>query len=196
MRHIGIYGGSFDPIHTGHAIVAGYMSQFAGLDELWLMVSRRNPLKTDSMPAPDRHRLAMAALVAARCRGVRVSDFEMHLPAPSYTYVTLCRLREQHPDCRFSLVVGSDSWLSFHRWRNAREILEEFGIIVYPRPGYPMPEHTPPGVALAADAPRMEISSTFIRRQIAEGRDMAFFVPDDVLSYIHRHNLYIGIYGK
>ena len=107
---IGIYSGSFDPIHTNHAMVANYCAQWGGVDEVWLMVSRLNPLKEGSHPIEDLHRLHMVKLVAEMCRNVKASDFELGLPQPSYTYVTLCRLREQYPEHEFVLIVGSDNW--------------------------------------------------------------------------------------
>ena len=136
---IGVYCGSFDPIHTGHAMVANYLAQYGGLDEVWLMVSRHNPLKVGRDPASEPHRLAMVKFVAEGCSRVVASDFEFSLPVPSYTYVTLCRLRERFPQHKFVLIIGSDNWHNFNRWRDSESILREFGLIVYPRPGYDLP---------------------------------------------------------
>lgn len=187
---IGIYCGSFDPIHTGHAMVANYVSQWGGVDEVWLMVSRLNPLKDGRLPADDSHRLAMAQLVAAECKGVTVSDFEMHLPLPSYTYVTLCRLRESYPQHRFKLIIGSDNWLEFGRWRDSEKIIDEFGLLIYPRPGYEVTELPDRGVTLLGESPTSLISSTFIRKAVAEGRNVNYFVPPPVASYIEKNGLY------
>lgn len=189
-RRVCVYGGSFDPVHTGHGIVASYVAQWGGFDEVWLMVSRHNPIK-DGRPASETDRLAMAELVAARCPGVRVSDFEMRLPSPSYTYTTLCRLRAAYPDCEFTLLVGADNWVSFDLWRDNDRIVEEFGIVIYPRRGFEVEEETlPPGVSYLSEAPRVEISSTFIRKAISEGRNVEFFLPPDVKEYAEAHNLY------
>lgn len=187
---VGIYCGSFDPIHTGHAMVANYVSQWGGVDEVWLMVSRLNPLKDGKKPAADSHRLAMAKLVAEECHGVVASDFEMHLPLPSYTYVTLCRLRETYPDYKFKLIIGSDNWLEFCRWRDYEKIIEEFGLIIYPRPGYEVTDLQGSGVKMLPDSPTSFISSTFIRKAVAEGRNVNYFVPPAVASYIKKNGLY------
>lgn len=188
---IGIYSGSFDPIHTGHAMVANYVSQWGGVDELWLMVSRLNPLKAGHAPSEYVHRMAMAGLVAAKCRKVVVSDFELSLPLPSYTYVTLCKLREHYPMHEFVLVVGADNLLSLDKWRNPEEILKEFGMIVYPRPGYELPVSLPEGVTVLGDGvPEAYVSSTFIRDSVARGKDVNYFVPCEVAEYIRNNNLY------
>ena len=163
---IGVYSGSFDPVHTGHAMVANYVAQWGGVDEVWLMVSRQNPLKEGRMPAEDCHRLAMASIVAKQCNSVKVSDFELSLPLPSFTYVTLCKLREKYPQ-------------------------HEFGMIIYPRPGYSLPNVLPEGVsAIGNDAPVALVSSTFVRETIAKGGNVNYFVPCKVADYINENNLY------
>lgn len=187
---IGVYCGSFDPIHTGHALLANYIAQFTDIDEVWLMVSPRNPIKSQGYVASDAERLEMVELVASSCRNVVASDFEFSLPLPSYTYVTLCNLRERFPGHNFRLIIGSDNWEIFHRWRNADEIRKEFGLMVYPRPGHPVSGDLPGNVELLADAPVTDVSSTFIRRAISEGKDMNFFLPEKVSDYISLHRLY------
>lgn len=187
---IGIYSGSFDPIHTGHEMVANYCSQWGGVDEVWLMVSRLNPLKEGLTPAPDFHRLKMATLVAERCEHVIASDFEMHLPLPSYSYVTLCRLRETYPEHEFTLIIGSDNWVNFGRWRDAHKIIKEFGLIVYPRPGYEFPWQPPKGVIVLGKSPTAQVSSSFIREAVASGANINGFVPAHVADYIKANGLY------
>lgn len=187
---IGVYCGSFDPIHTGHAMVANYVSQWGNVDEVWLMVSRLNPLKEGKKPADDHHRMAMARLVAEGCRKVTASEFEMHLPLPSYTYFTLCRLREKYPGHKFKLIIGSDNWIEFQRWRDSEKIIREFGLIIYPRPGYDVSDLPDDGVVLLDDGPTSFISSTFIRNAVAAGKDINYFVPSPVASYIKEHRLY------
>lgn len=189
---IGIYSGSFDPIHIGHAMVANYCAQWGGLDEVWLMVSRLNPLKEGSRPEADLHRFRMVKLVAEECHGVKASDFELNLPLPSYTYVTLCKLREQYPEHEFKLIIGSDNWANIGRWRNAHKIIREFGILIYPRPGFELPQDPPPGVELISSGPTAFVSSTFVRNAVAEGANINFFVPLVVADYIREHNLYIN----
>ncbi len=187
---IGVYSGSFDPIHTGHAMVANYVAQWGGVDEVWLLVSPLNPLKEGHSPISDQHRLAMARLVAEECTHVKASDFEFYLPLPSYTYVTLTKLRERYPEHDFTLIVGSDNWVNFGRWRDAHKIIKEFGLLIYPRPGYEVPEDPPEGVSVIGNGPTSFISSTFIREALRERANVNFFVPLNVARYIGRHNLY------
>lgn len=191
---IGIFSGSFDPIHIGHAMIANYMVQTCGLDQLWLMVSRRNPLKNDSCPADDLDRLEMVKFVTARNPRLRASAFELPLPEPSYTYRTLTLLRERYPDDEFVLIIGSDNWLKFDLWRDHDRIVDEYRMIVYQRPGFEISEDEvaslPANVTLLHDAPLAEISSTFIREGIKKGMNLSFFLPDEVLDYIKRKKLY------
>ena len=188
---IGIYGGSFDPIHTGHAIVANFVSQCGVVDEVWLMVSRRNPLKTRDAAASEDQRLAMANLVAGKCRKVSVTDIELQLPSPSYSYDTLLALKEKYPDKEFSLIIGSDSLENFSNWKNYIKIQKEFGVIVYPRPGYPLEGEEPVGMKFLTGAPEFSISSTLIREYIRDGWNYNYFVPTEVAAYIREHNLYV-----
>lgn len=187
---IGIFSGSFDPVHCGHAMAANYLAQYCGLDRVWMMPSPLNPLKTASPPADASRRLDMCRIVAAKCAGVHVSDFEFSLPSPSYTYRTLSALRETYPQHDFVLVIGSDNWLSFKKWRNPEEIISEFGLIIYPRPGYDVEGPLPENVILLKEAPVALISSTFIRQAVASGRNLNYFVDSDVADYIRMNSLY------
>lgn len=189
---IGVFGGSFDPIHSGHAMVANYAAQWLGLDEVWLMVSPLNPLKQGSLPASDNHRLRMAETVAQKCTGVKASDFEFSLPKPSYTARTLQELQKTYPQHEFSLIIGSDNWLEFDKWRDTDNILSNFKIIIYPRPGYDIVDNTlPDGVTLAEEAPQALISSSFLRKSVKEGKNLNFFLPPEVFEYIKDKKLYI-----
>ncbi len=177
--NIGIFGGSFDPIHQGHVNLAKYVLDHTDLDEVWLMVSPLNPLKPQGYVASNEQRLEMARLAVEGIPGIKVSDFEFHLPIPSYTYKTLTELKKNYPDHDFRLIIGGDNWATFDRWRNHEEILKEFGIIVYPRPGEDLNSQlSNPNSQLAApklkqvsilnsqflkNAPQMPISSTQIR---------------------------------
>ncbi len=131
---IGVFGGSFDPIHNGHIILAQYALEHTDLEQLWLMVSPRNPLKDHGPLATDEQRLEMARLAVADIPGIEVSDFEFNLPRPSYTYLTLSELQKAYPEHKFSLLIGGDNWANFRLWRNPDEIISRFGVIVYPRP--------------------------------------------------------------
>jgi nicotinate-nucleotide adenylyltransferase len=191
---IGVFSGSFNPIHTGHAMIANYVVQTCGLDQVWLMVSRRNPLKSDSNPADDLDRLEMVKSVTARNPRLKASAFELSLPAPSFTYRTLGMLRERYPEDEFTLIIGSDNWLDFNLWRDHDRIVAEFRIIVYQRPGFYIPAEEAgvlhANVTLLQNAPLAEISSTFIREGVKKGMNLSFFLPDEVLDYIKRRNLY------
>lgn len=191
---IGVFSGSFNPIHTGHAMIANYVVHTCGLDQVWLMVSRRNPLKSDSNPADDLDRLEMVKSVTARNPRLKASAFELSLPAPSFTYRTLGMLRERYPEDEFTLIIGSDNWLDFNLWRDHDRIVAEFRIIVYQRPGFYIPAEEAgvlhANVTLLQNAPLAEISSTFIREGVKKGMNLSFFLPDEVLDYIKRRNLY------
>lgn len=189
-KRIGIMGGSFNPVHTGHMIVASYIAQWSDLDEVWLMLSPQNPFKTDMELAQDSDRLAMLCIAVEGSTCLRACDVELSMPRPSYTIDTLRHLSDMYPDCDFTLIVGSDNWESFSRWRSPREIISEYGLIVYPRPGYPVEAGEAEAGVRFVDAPQVELSSTFIRRAIAEGRDMNFFLPSGVYQYVLSHGLY------
>lgn len=186
---IGIFSGSFDPIHFGHLMVAGYMARHAGLDRVWLMVTPANPLK-DGYRVSDNDRLEMTRLAASHLKNVRVSDFEFSLPRPSYTYHTLCALREQYPDDDFRLIIGSDNWLIFDRWRDADKIIKEFRPLIYPRPGYEVDADTLPNEVELIPAPMADISSTFIRKEAAQGADVSCYTDAGVARYISEFKLY------
>lgn len=187
---IGIYGGSFDPIHTGHAMVANFVAQCNEVDQVWIMVNRRNPLKLHETYGTDAHRLEMARLVAKECKEVKVSDLEMSLPVPSYTYDTLCELKKKYPENDFKIIIGSDSLQNFSQWRNSDLIQKEFGLIVYPRPGFPFPEEEPYGMKFLTGAPEFSVSSSLIREYIKSEWNINYFVPVNVSNYIKKHKLY------
>ena len=187
---IGIYGGSFDPIHIGHAMVANFVAQCNVVDEVWIMVSRRNPLKLNDTYATDKQRLKMAEMVVAQCKNVKVSDFEMNLPTPSFTIDTLKELKNQFPNDSFKIIIGSDSLFNFHKWKNYEEILKDFGVIVYPRPGYPLHGKEENGMIFLNGAPEFGMSSSLIREYIKDGWNINYFVPVSVSTYIRKHNIY------
>ena len=188
---IGILGGSFNPIHIGHAILANYITQNTDIEQLWLMVSPQNPLKSDLPSSYDVHRLAMTELVASKCNNVITSGFEFTMPKPSYTVDTLCRLREKFPKHEFVLIIGADNWVQFNKWKDYNVILQHHNIMVYPRMGYniQVPIELKNKV-FALNSPIIEISSTYIRDQLNRNRNMNFYLPNDVYQYILKHNLY------
>ncbi len=174
---IGIFSGSFNPIHVGHLALANYLCEFEALDELWFLVTPRNPFKVGQDLLPDALRLELVQLAVEGYPRFRASDFEFHLPQPSYTIHTLQRLKEAYPQHTFHLIIGSDNWLSFSRWYRSEQILKENPILVYPRPGYPVEGRgvLPARVRVTA-APVLDISATFIRQSMGEGRDIRYFL--------------------
>lgn len=178
----GIFCGSFNPVHLGHLALANYLCEYEGLDEVWFVVSPHNPLKEERDLMDDEFRLKLVRLGIADYPKFRASDFEFHLPRPSYTIHTLDCLKQTYPDRDFYLIMGADNWISFDQWRESQRILNENKILIYPRLGYPIHSETlPPHVKLTS-SPLFEISSTFIRRALKEGKDIRFFLPPSVFK--------------
>ena len=189
---IGIFGGSFNPIHSGHAIIAHHIITSGAVDRLWLMVSPVNPLKVDNeRQVDDTDRLRMVEMVTRPLENVETSAFEFTMPKPSYTIDTLNALQAKFPNDEFYLVTGADNWVIFDRWRNSEEILAKYHLLVYPRLGYDVviPEELRDRVTLI-DAPIIELSSTAVRERLAKGLSVRYYVPDEVLGYIERKGLY------
>lgn len=189
METVGILGGSFNPVHIGHMMLASYLVQWGFVDRLWLTLSPRNPLKEPGELLPDMKRLSMLSIAAKGAPDIDICDIELSMPKPSYTINTLDVLHERYLDTRFKLVIGSDNWRIFDQWRDCRRILDEYGVIVYPRPGYPIANEHIEGMEVV-DAPMAHISSTFIRNAIARGRNMNYFLPAGVYKYIVDNKLY------
>lgn len=186
---VGILGGSFNPVHNGHIMLASYLCQYADINEVWLTLSPRNPLKSADILIEDTHRLEMLYLAVKNIPGLKVCDVELSMPRPSYTINTLELLREKNQDKLFKLIIGSDNWLLFNKWKNYDRLIREFGVIVYPRPGYDISQKSCAEVEYV-NAPIMNISSTFIRDGIVSGKDMGAFLPAGVNEYINRYKLY------
>ena len=189
---IGIFGGSFDPIHIGHAIIAQHVIGCGAVDRLWFMVSPVNPLKVDKeRNVADTDRLRMVEMVSRPMEGVETSAFEFTMPKPSYTIDSLNALQAKFPDDEFYLVIGGDNWEVFGKWRNSEEILAKYHILVYPRLGHEVmiPEELRDRVQLV-DAPIIELSSTQIRERLQRGDSVRYYVPDEVFNYINRNHLY------
>lgn len=188
--HVGLFFGSFNPVHMGHMILANYMLEYTDLQEVWLVVSPQNPLKSKSQLLDQNHRLFMVDLAIDAYPGLRSSNIEFKLSQPSYTINTLVHLSEKYPQHRFSLIMGQDNLASFHKWKNYEEILKSHHLYVYPRPGVqasPFDQH--PHVHLT-EAPLIEISSTFIREAIKNNKDLRFFLPPKVWEEIEAMGFY------
>lgn len=186
-----VYGGSFDPPHIGHAMVASHALQSGWAQQVWLMPSPQNPLKSDCTSASALQRVEMCRALCNNVRGLEVSDVELNMPLPSYTVRTLEALASRWPQHTFRLLIGSDNWLLFSQWYGCERIISEFGITIYPRPGYEVdPQLLPPNVDLLKEAPQVLISSTWVRNAFLKGYNLNFFVPGEVLHYIEKHRLY------
>lgn len=189
METVGILGGSFNPVHIGHMMLASYLTQWGYVDKVWLTLSPRNPLKEPGELLPDMKRLAMLSIAAKGAPGIEICDIELSMPRPSYTINTLDVLRERYPNTKFKLIIGSDNWLTFEKWREPHRILDEYGVMVYLRPGYPVDKRHIDGLEVV-EAPMAFVSSTFIRQAISKGRNMSYFLPAGVYKYILDNKLY------
>ena len=188
---IGLYFGTFNPIHTGHLIIANHMAEYSGLDQVWLVVTPHNPLKKKSTLLDDHHRLQMVHLATEDYPKLKPSDIEFRLPQPNYTVNTLVHLQEKFPTDEFSLIMGEDNLNSLHKWKNYEVLLHNHDIYVYPRINI---ETINPDIASAAriyriNAPVIEISSTFIRNSIKAGKNVRPLLPEKVWQYVE-HNLF------
>lgn len=196
MQKIGLYFGSFNPVHIGHIAIAGYMTEFTGLGEVWFVVSPHNPLKKKETLLADHQRLHMAQLAIGDKDRLKASDIEFKLALPSYTIDTLTFLQEKHPNREFCLVMGEDNLYTLHKWKNAEELIKKYPIYCYPRPDIEQPpshllDHILSKAEIHhADAPRMDISGTFIRNGIRHGKDMSYFLPAPVWNYIREMHFY------
>jgi nicotinate-nucleotide adenylyltransferase len=187
---IGLYFGSFNPIHIGHLAIANYMREFAGLQQVWFIVSPQNPFKKKNTLLADFHRLELVNIAIGDSSNYKASNIEFGLPKPSRTIDTLAYLYDKYPQYEFSLIMGADNLVSFNKWKNYQAILDNYKILVYPRPNVaqsPFDNH--PSVVWV-NAPLIEVSSSFIRQSIKEKRDLEFFLPKAVWDYIKEMHFY------
>ncbi|WP_421920302.1 nicotinate (nicotinamide) nucleotide adenylyltransferase [Marinifilum sp.] len=187
---IGLYFGSFNPIHIGHLAIANYMAEYSDLDQIWFVVSPQNPFKQKGSLLNDYHRLELVNRSIERYPKLKVSNIEFGLPKPSYTIDTLTYLKEKHSDYHLSLIMGSDNLKSFEKWKNYEQILKEHDLYVYPRPGFKDDDVTLNGTIHLIKAPLMEISSSFIRKAIKEKKEIPFFMPEAAYKYLKEMHFY------
>lgn len=190
-KQIGIFSGTFNPIHIGHLILANYMREFTYLDEVWFVVTPHNPLKDADSLLDDDIRLKITELAVQDFDNLKVSDIEFGMQKPSYTYDTLTKLSAENPDSEFTLIIGGDNWIKFPRWKNNDRLIREFNILIYPRLGENITINSQfaENVQLVA-APIVEISSTFIRESIRDGKNIRAFLPHGVYDFIEKYKLY------
>ncbi|MDF2156774.1 nicotinate (nicotinamide) nucleotide adenylyltransferase [Algoriphagus sp. CAU 1675] len=186
---IGLFFGSFNPIHIGHLIIANTIYDRTDLNEVWFVVSPQNPFKKRKSLIHEHDRLRMVELAIEDNYHFRASDVEFHMPRPSYTIDTLTYLSEQHPQHQFCLFLGSDNLSQFKKWKNYEQILEHYEIYVYPRPGEKQ-EFDHPAVHWV-NAPLLDVSATFIRESVQKGYSVKYLLPQKVEEYIRDKKLYL-----
>lgn len=201
---IGLYFGTFNPIHVGHLVIANYMAQYTELEQVWLVVSPQNPLKDKSTLLTDHHRLMLVKIAIDDNPSLRASDIEFNLPKPSYTATTLAYLKDTYPDYEFSLIMGEDNLRTLHKWFNHDVIIQQHKIYVYPRVLTVQEEvelasintnvdnkfrHNS-NVFFCENAPVMKVSASFIRQSIKEGKDVRYLLTEPVNRYVDEMNFY------
>lgn len=187
--NIGLYFGSFNPIHIGHCIIANYVVNNSPLDNVWLVVSPQNPFKQSSTLLNEYHRLHLVKLALEGEVKLKASDIEFHLPKPSFTIQTLIYLKEKYSQHTFSIIMGSDSFQNISNWKNGEIILRDYTIYVYKRPGFEI-NNEPKANVVFLDAPLLEISSTQIRKDIKNGKTVRFLLPENVRNEILQNGYY------
>jgi nicotinate-nucleotide adenylyltransferase len=187
--NIGLYFGSFNPIHMGHLIIANHIVEHSQLDKIWFVLSPHNPLKESHTLLNEYDRLHLVELAIKDNNRFRASNIEFSLPKPSYTIDTLTYLREKFPLEKFTVIMGSDSFQNLPRWKNYEQLIAQYPIIVYRRPGFEVDAQQPSNITVLS-APLLEISSTHIRSMIKEGKSIRYLVPDAVVAYIKDNKYY------
>jgi len=187
---VGLFFGSFNPVHIGHMIIANYMLTQTNLDKIWMVVSPQNPHKKKSTLARDHDRLHLVRLATDDNLNIQASDIEFGLPQPSYTIDTLTYLKEKHPKHEFVLIMGGDNLGTFHKWKNYELILKYHEVFVYKRPAYDLGDLVDHPKVNLFDAPLMQISASYIRKCIKEGHSIQYLVPESVFEYLSSSSLY------
>ena len=198
MKNIGLYFGTFNPIHVGHLIIANYMADYTILDEVWLVVSPQNPLKKKESLLADYHRLSLVRIAVEENIKLKASNEEFNLPIPSYTINTITYLKEKYKKSNFHLIMGEDNLRSFHKWKNHQLIVENHKIFVYPRvlteQEIEENQNNAPNFnhknIVKCQAPIMKISSSFIRNAIKSKKDVRYLLTENVFKYVDEMNFY------
>lgn len=187
---IGLFFGSFNPVHCGHLMIANYIVEYSDLDALWFVVSPQNPHKDKKSLLDGYHRRDMLEMAVKNDSRFEVCDIEFYMPKPSYTIDTLARLSERYPNTDFYLICGMDNLASFKKWKNYQVILDNYHLMVYPRKNYDGGELVNHESVQIVDAPEIEISSTFIRNAVAQNKDVRYFMPEISYKYMIDMNFY------
>ena len=189
-KKVGLFFGSFNPVHVGHLIIGNFMATQTDLNEVWLVVSPQNPLKKKSTLARDFDRLHLVRLAVEECPNLKASNIEFDLPKPSYTIDTLTYLSEKHPDKEFVLIMGGDNLATLHKWKNYEQILKYYQVYVYQRPSYELGELEHHPSVKTFEAPLMKISASYIRKCIKEGNSIQYLVTQPVFEYMMSSSMY------
>ena len=195
---IGLFFGSFNPIHVGHLIIANHMVDYTDLDQVWFVVSPQNPFKAKASLLEDYHRLALVNIAIEGNKNLKASNIEFDLPKPSYTIDTLTYIKEKHPEHNFSIIMGEDNLRSFHKWKNYEQILENHQVFVYPRiltegentSQTPQIFQNHPKITLCSNAPLMKVSASFIRSAIKDNKDVKYLLTEPVHKYLQEMHFY------
>jgi nicotinate-nucleotide adenylyltransferase len=201
---VGLYFGTFNPIHVGHLVIANYMAEYTDLDQVWMVVTPQNPLKKKSSLLADYHRLALVRVAIHDNYKLRASDVEFGLPQPNYTSTTLAHLKEKYPEYEFCMIMGEDNLRTLHRWYNYEHLMKNYRFYVYPRvltrqeeeevveigvrPENGFSGH--PSIIMCEEAPVMKVSSSFVRQSIKDGKDVRYLLTEPVHRYIDEMNFY------
>lgn len=188
--NIGLYFGSFNPIHTGHLIIANHIVQNTNLSQVWFVISPQNPFKKSANLLNEYHRLYLVQVSIEDEPALKASDIEFRLPKPSYTIDTLTYLQEKYPSHEFTVIMGSDSYQNLPAWKNSEQLIKNYPIIVYERPGFKTVKIYEGSKTIILDAPLLEISSTHIRKMVKEGKSIRYLVPEKVKTEIEQNGYY------
>jgi nicotinate-nucleotide adenylyltransferase len=186
---IGLYFGSFNPIHVAHLIIANHILNETAIEKIWLVVSPQNPFKEEKSLLNEYHRLHLVKTAILEDNRMKASDIEFNLPKPSYTTATLAYLKEKHPEHEFCIVMGSDSFQNLHKWKNAEVIIKHYEVYVYIRPGFEINNIIKARLHIV-NAPLLQLSATQIRQSIKEGQSIRYLVPENVREEIEKGGYY------
>jgi nicotinate-nucleotide adenylyltransferase len=186
---IGLYFGSFNPVHVAHLIIVNHILNETDIEKAWFVISPQNPFKSESNLLNEYHRLHLVRVATEDDNRVKASDIEFSLPKPSYTTNTLAYLAEKYPEHEFCIIMGSDSFQNLHKWKNYEAIIKNYSIYVYIRPGFEIENHVHAKLSII-EAPLLQLSATQLRKYIKEGKSIRYMVPDKVLEEIEKGNYY------